>query len=75
MVFFEDFFLNAQGTEVRIKYNPKISNYSHVLSETKVDTLGSKYPFIRRNGAINYRQFSITGLITLFNDEDEVFIT
>lgn len=75
MVFFPDFFLGAGNSEIRIKYNPKISSYSHVLSETKVDTLGSQYPFIRRNGAVNYRQFSISGLITLFNDEDEVFIT
>ena len=36
-------------------------------------TLGSKYPFIKRNGNVNYREFSISGLISHLCDENELF--
>jgi hypothetical protein len=45
------------------------------LLESKIDTIGSKHPFIFRNGNVNYKEFPISGLISYFMDEEELFIT
>jgi hypothetical protein len=42
--------------------------------ENKVDTIGSKYPFILRNANSYYREFPISGLISYFMDEENLFI-
>lgn len=73
IVYFEDMFLNAENQQLRIKYNPKVTSFKHTVAEAKTDTLGSKYPYIRRNGAIEYKQMNIAGLITLFDDYHDVF--
>ena len=38
------------------------------MAETKTDTIGSKYPFVRRNGNMYYRTFQCTGLIIAYMD-------
>lgn len=75
MVLFDDIFLSRGGKQLKIKYDPQISSFKRTLMESKVDTIGSPYPYIRRNGNTNYRQFPISGLISHFSDEDEVFTT
>lgn len=66
---FEDMFLTGNGGQnLRIKYNPSISNFKYNIQENIQTTLGSKYPFINRNGKQKYRSFSIGGLITMFMD-------
>ena len=75
MVLFDDMFLvGKNGQQLKIKFNPQISSYSHTLLESSIQTIGSKYPFIKRNGNVNYRQFSIAGLISHFMDEEEIFV-
>ena len=39
-----------------------------------MDTIGSKYPFIFRNGIVNYKEFPIAGLITYLADNAELFV-
>ena len=68
ILIFDDMFLCANQKQLRIKYDPKITSYKKNISESKTDTIGSQYPFIKRNGAMEYRQFSISGMITLHND-------
>jgi len=72
MIEFEDIFLNAEEKEICIRYNPQISSFQHVVSENKVDTIGSKYPFIKRNGNTDYKQFTISGTITRFMDNYDI---
>ena len=55
--------------QLKLKYDFQISSYKTNISESKTDTIGSKYPFIRRNGNMYYRSFPITGTITQFMDE------
>lgn len=55
---------------LKFKYNSSINSINLVTNETKVDTLGSKYPYILRGGNTNYREFSLSGLIS-FNMEEE----
>ena len=65
---------NLSGTkQLKLKYDFQISSYKTNVSESKTDTIGSKYPFIRRNGTMYYRSFPITGTITQFMDEADLF--
>ena len=75
MSLFEDIFLVGENTELRIKYNPSISSLKRTVSDAKTDTIGSQYPFIKRNAFTKYRQFPIGGMITLFTDYEETFVT
>lgn len=70
---FEDAFLYDGKRQLRIRYNPKISSFKKNVLETKMDTIGGKYPFIFRNGNVEYREFPISGLITLLSDENALF--
>lgn len=74
MAVFDDMFLTRDGMQVRLRYDPKITSFKKTLLESKTDTLGSKYPIIRRNGNVGYREFPISGLITAFCDEEGIFL-
>jgi len=56
--------------QYHLKTNLQMSNFQYNVIESKTDTLGSQYPFIRRNGDTYYRQFSLTGTITHFWEND-----
>lgn len=72
---FEDAFLYDGVRQLKIKYNPKVSSFKIDRPESKVETIGSKYPFFFRNGNVEYREFSIGGLISYLSDEEELFMT
>ena len=72
---FEDIFLYDGERQLKIRYNPKIGNIKTNLQETKTDTLGSKYPFFFRNGNVNYKEFTISGLLSYLEDEKFFFIS
>lgn len=71
---FEDAFLFDGERQLKIKYNPKVSSFKTDLQEAKVETIGSKHPFILRNGTVNYKEFPISGLISYLMDEGKYFI-
>lgn len=75
MIILDDMFLSTAAQQLKIKFDPQVSSFKHNILETKTDTLGSQFPFIRRNGSMNYRQFSISGLISHLIDENELFTT
>lgn len=72
---FEHAFLYDGSKQLKIKYNPKVSTFKNDILEQKIDTLGSKHPFIFRNGNVKYKEFSISGLISYLLDEEELFIS
>jgi hypothetical protein len=72
---FEDAFLYDGKRQLKIRFNPKISSFKNNVLETKTDTLGSKYPFIFRNGYVHYKEFQISGLISLLSDESGKFMS
>ena len=74
MIVLDDIFLTQKDFQLRVRYNPSISSFKHALSESVVETIGSRYPFFRRNGNVNYRQFPISGLITHFCDDQGIFL-
>lgn len=70
---YEDIFLIGEDRQLKIKYNPKVSNYKRMIQESKTETIGSQFPFIRRNGLTNYFTFSLGGLISYKMDEKSLF--
>ena len=70
---FEYAFLFDGKRQLKIKYNPKVSSFKETVLETKIDTIGSKYPFIFRNGNVSYKEFPISGLISFLMDENKLF--
>lgn len=73
-VLFEDMFLFDGEKQLKIRFNPKVSSFKNYILETKVDTIGSKYPFFFRNGSVKYKEFPINGLISCLMDEEQLFI-
>ena len=70
---FEDMFLFDGDKQLKIRFNPKISSFKNVRQEQKTDTIGGKYPYIFRNGQIDYKEFTISGLISHLTDSDGYF--
>ena len=64
----DDLFLNADGEQLIIKFDPVISSLTTKVAESVTDTIGSQYPFIRRNGNVHYKTFSLSGTISYFMD-------
>ena len=73
VLFSEDSFLVDTGKLLTLRYDTQISSIKHNNMDSIVNTLGSKYPIIRRNGNTDYRQFPLSGTITLLSDDGELF--
>lgn len=71
---FEDMFLWDGKRQLKIRFNPKVSSFKANRLEQKIDTIGSRFPFIFRNGVVNYKEFPISGLISYLADNNELFI-
>lgn len=72
---FEDAFLYDGNRQLKIRFNPKISSFKSTVLESKTNTIGSQYPFIFRNGNVEYKEFQISGLISILGDENNEFKT
>lgn len=70
---FEDMFLFDGERSLRIRFNPKVSSFKTTHLEKKVETIGNKYPFVFRNGAVGYKEFPVEGLISYHIDENQRF--
>ena len=71
---FEHMYLSDGERQLKIKYNPKVTSFKETILETRTNTIGSKYPFIFRNGHVRYKEFPISGLISCLADEDFLFM-
>ena len=71
---FEDIFLYDGERQLKVRFNPKVTSFKTVLLESKKNTIGNKYPFIFRNGAVAYKEFPISGLISYMMDNNEFFV-
>ena len=71
---FEDMFLWDGEKQLKIRFNPKVSSFKTNRLESKMDTIGSRYPFIFRNGIVEYKEFPIAGLISYLTDNNELFL-
>lgn len=71
---FEDAFLFDGERQLNIRFNPQVSSFKKVILESKMDTLGGQFPFIFRNGNVAYKEFPISGLISMLSDPHELFM-
>lgn len=67
---FEDIFLYDGTNQVKIRFNPKVNSFKENILEQKIDTIGNQFPFFFRNGAVKYKEFPISGLISYIMDDD-----
>lgn len=78
---FDDAFLTESNNEdgkvvqLKIRYDMNISNTAVNVGEAKTDTIGSKYPYVRRNGNMYYHSFPFSFLITTYMDNNHYFAT
>lgn len=70
---FEDMFLFDGERQLKLRFNPQVSSFKTQLSESKTDTIGSKYPFFFRNAKVGYKTFPISGLISMLTDDNQYF--
>lgn len=68
------YLLGENEQQLKLKFDNTLSNYKKNISDAKVDTIGSKYPFITRNGNMDYRSFNLSGLISYNMDEANLFL-
>lgn len=66
--------VSRDGKQFGIKYNYTISSMKPVVNRQKIDTLGGQYPKFAENAILNYKQFSVSGLISTQEDEEELFL-
>lgn len=70
---YEDMYLSDNEVQLCIRFNPKVSSFKETVLESKVDTIGSQYPFFFRNSNVKYKEFPISGLISYNMDDDQTF--
>lgn len=61
------FILGANDVQYKFKINMTLDNIQNVKEETYITTLGSKYPYVVRNGMIDYNKGSLK--LLLMTDE------
>ena len=66
-------FLGDKDFQLKIKFDGNLSSPKKNILESKTDTIGGKYPIIRRNGNTQYESFQISGIISAFGDENEFY--
>ena len=71
--YFDDMYLYDGEKQLRIRFDPKVSSLKETILEQKTDTIGNKYPFFFRNGNVRYKEIPISGLISYWMDEAELF--
>ena len=68
------FLLGKGGKQLKLEFNNTVGSFKHQIYDSKTDTIGSQYPFITRNAAVNYRTFPISALISFWMDENNTFL-
>ncbi len=62
-VAFDDIFLSDEEGMLAVRFNPNISGFKWATQESITNTLGGRYPIVRKNGDTKYRQFNLSGTI------------
>lgn len=76
-VFLPDFYdaiLSRGDKQYTIRYNYTVSSMKPVVNRAKIDTLGGRFPKFAENAILNYKQFSIKGLISAEADAYQKFL-
>lgn len=71
LLFENNFLIGQDGQTYKLKYDTTVDSYTYHQNTQITETIGSKYPFIRQNGAMFYRSFNISGLITYLTETEQ----
>lgn len=71
---FYEMLLERQNRQIAIRYNGQVTSWKPVVNRQKVDTLGGRYPKFVENAQMNYKQFSVQGLIAAEEDFNRKFL-
>lgn len=71
---FYDMLFLRQDKQLAIRFDGTVSSLKPVVNRVKIDTLGGKYPKFAENARMNYKQFSISGLISAEEDFNRKFL-
>lgn len=69
------YLLGQGGKQLKLSFDNTMNSFKTQVLDSKIETIGSKYPFISRNAAVNYRTFPINGLISFWMDDNNTFLT
>ena len=72
---FDSIFLTDGERQLKVYFNPEVSSFKNTILEDKVEAIGSKYPYIVRNGIVSYKEFPLGGLISYQMDNIKSFLT
>ena len=71
----DSFLINSntkKNQQISIVFDENISSFKPVRKDVLLETIGSKYPFIIRNAAINYKNMEFAGNITCHMDIENI---
>lgn len=71
---FEYSYLCGDGKQIKLNFNNNVDSFKHTQLAGKLDTLGSVYPTIAYNGYAYYAEFPLSGLISAYMDEENLFM-
>lgn len=71
---FYEMLLMRQNRQIAVRYNGQVSSWKPTVNRQKIDTLGSKYPKFVENATMNYKIYSIAGLICAEEDFNRKFL-
>lgn len=71
MCLYDHIFLTRENCQLKIQFDPSLNSFKYNVTESQQVTLGSKFPFIKRNGNNYYRTFPIGGTISSLMDSLE----
>lgn len=71
---FYDLFLVRGDRQIGIRFNYNVTSLKPNVSRTKFDTLGGKYPKFAENALLDYKQLSISGMISAQEDGNQQFL-
>lgn len=74
LVYDDSFLAGENGQQLKLMYNLSIGSYKRNDASVKVDTINGKYPYVIKNAASDYHQFSMSGTITHFMDTKKEFL-
>lgn len=61
-----------KNQQLSVVYDENISSFKLVRKDAVIETIGSKFPFIIRNAAVNYKTMEFSGHITYFMDIENI---
>ena len=67
------YLLGENNQQLKLMFNSNVSSFKQEKSESKTESIGGKYAIFSRNAALDYKSFSLDGLISFWMDEQNTF--